>query len=96
MTDLTACLRRGCARRLSCLRYRMVHGDGQITQYDVGPRYECHMPIRPGARVEPERLCDLRADPDAKALVEFSRASMMEADTDGVAPVETVLIGGMR
>jgi len=74
----------------------MVHGNEQIVKYHVGPTNECHMPIRPGARVEPESLCDLRADPDAKALVEFSRASMMEADTDGVAPVETVLIGGMR
>jgi hypothetical protein len=61
----------------------MVHGDGQITQYDVGPRYECHMPIRPGARVEPERLCDLRADPGAEPVV-------------GAGDVVTMPIGGMR
>ena len=83
MTDLTACLRRGCARRLSCLRYRMVHGNEQIVKYHVGPTNECHMPIRPGARVEPERLCDLRADPGAEPVV-------------GAGDVVTMPIGGMR
>jgi len=81
MTDLTACLRRQCPKRMTCLRFRTVYAAEQIVKYHVGPRYECHMPIRPGARVESEILCDLRADPDAEPVV-------------GAGDVETMPIGG--